>query len=431
MNGVLRVSGTILGPDLTPLAGVSVRADEEATTYFNTTGADGRFAIGFHLYGSPRTDMIHVRTDANTTVAASPLLEFPVEVVWDASETTLDVSSATLTYGEPTSVTVTVAPADGTQPTPATGTVEILDQNRVVAIGTLGTGGTVTLDNVFVHPDTTSLIAHYRGSSRIGNSSSTLQSVSVSEASTTTTLDAVSATGRVGNLTSIRATVTADAGSVLEPAGHLELLVGGEVFAVASIGEDTDLAPHDGVVTYDFDTDELPAGDLTPSARFVPAPGYGASESDARPLTLTAAQTKLLVSPTSIEVDPGAAAELSAHVDIVGGGLQRSAATDIEGTIVAYWGDDVLDAVEVDPQTGTADLEITGPARCGTLRLVFIPETTTLESSDRSVDVTVTSTPGMLPATGVSSSAPWAAAAAAVLVVLGCALTTMRRRTAR
>lgn len=431
-NAVLRLSGTILGPDLAPLAGVKVRAGEEDTPYFATTGADGRFSIGFHLYGNPRTAMIHVRSDANSAVAASPLLEIPVEVVWDASVTTLAVSPTTLSYGQPTSVTVWVTPVDGTEVAPATGMVEIVDQNRVVAVGTLGPGGTVTLDPVFVHPDTTSLVAHYRGDYWFGNSSSAPQSMTVTEATTTTTLDVASATGRVGDLTAIRATVSAEAGSVLEPAGHLELLMDGEVFAVASIGEDADAAPHDGVVAYDFDTDELPAGDLTLSARFAPGPGYRASESGAHSLTLTAVETQLFVSPTSLELAPGATAVISAHVEVVGGdeGLQRSAAPDVDGSIVAFWGDDVLAAEEVDPQTGTAELEITGPARSGIMRLVFIPDTMTLASSERNVDVTVPGSADTLPATGVSTSVLWAATAAAALILLGSVLTPMRRRSA-
>ena len=164
----------------------------------------------------------------------------------------------------------------------------------------------------------------------------------------------------------------------------------------------------------------------------MPGDGYSGSESDPHPLTLTAQPTQLFVSPSSIEMREGAAASISAHVEILGdGGLQRAAAREIEGSIVAYWEDDVLAATEVEPQTGTAELEIAGPATSGTLRLVFIPDTMSLASSERSVQITVPGSADTLAATGVSASVQGVAAAAAALILLGCVLTTMRRRRAR
>ncbi|WP_167051368.1 Ig-like domain-containing protein [Salinibacterium sp. ZJ77] len=443
-GAVVRLTGTILGPDLTPLRGVRVMAGEGETPYFFTTGDDGRFSVGFNVYGSPRTTMLHIRTMETDIVAASPLLEIPVEVVGEVSVTSMLVSPTTLAYGSPVSVTVAVEAADGTQSWAANGIVHLLDQNRVVAIGTLAAGGTVTLDNVFVHPDTTELVAHYVGDGWFGNSSSAPQPMTVNPADTTTTLAVNSVTGRVGDLTAIRATVAAEAGSLLEPAGHLELLVDGEVFDVASIGEDADPTPSDGTISFDFDTDELPAGNLTLSARFERGPGYNASESEDQQVQLSALETRLFVSPSSVESTPGATVVIAGHVEILGGGgdLQRVAPPEVEGTLVAFSGDDVLGFSDIDPQTSSAELQLTNiPTGNGTLRLLFVPDSPTLAMAEAPIPFTVTDptadtpdtpdTSGTLPTTGVAVPTGVIAVAAALALLLGCVLTAMRRRGAR
>lgn len=75
-------------------------------------------------------------------------------------------------------------------------------------------------------------------------------------------LEVSSVTGHAGDLTAIQATVSAEAGSLLEPAGAVELMLDDEVFAVASIGADEDDTAGDGTVSYAFDTEHLPAGSL-------------------------------------------------------------------------------------------------------------------------------------------------------------------------
>ncbi|WP_166869276.1 Ig-like domain-containing protein [Salinibacterium sp. ZJ70] len=440
-GSVLTLTGTVVATDLTPLGGVSVRAGLGATPYFDTTGADGRFSIRFSAPSTLGAHVVHITSDEDATVAATPLLELPVQVVNDDARVTLTASPSTLVFGQPTTVTVAVSALDGTQVSAPTGTVLIADQDGLVAVGSLGADGAVTLDDVFVHPGTTELHAHYAGDSNFGHGSSDPLPITVTTAATATTLAVSPATGRVGDLIAIRATVSAQGGSVLEPAGHLELLVDDEVFAVASIGEDADPTPNDGTVAYDFDTAELPAGDVTLTARFVPGAGYGASESAPQSLSLTAYGTHLFVSPSSIDIAEGDTAVISAHVEVmgVGGELHRAGGPAPEGSLVAFHDDEVLGVAEFDPQTGTAELHLDNlPSGTGTLRLMFAPDTHGLMMSEASVPFTVASTapaepetPGTLPTTGVAVPTGVIAVAAALALLLGCVLTAMRRRGAR
>jgi hypothetical protein len=214
-----------------------------------------------------------------------------------------------------------------------------------------------------------------------------------------------------------------------------------QVFDVASIGEDADPTPRDGTIAFDFDTDELPAGDLTLSARFVPGPGYDASESEDQQVQLSALGTHLLVSPSSTESTPGATVVIAGHIQLLGGGgdLQRVAPPEVEGTLVAFSGDDILGFSDIDPQTSSAELQLANiPTGNGTLRLLFVPDSPTLAMAEASIPFTVTDpnadtpgTPGTLPTTGVAVPTGVIAVAAALALLLGCVITAMRRRGAR
>ncbi|WP_166869275.1 Ig-like domain-containing protein [Salinibacterium sp. ZJ70] len=440
----LTISGRLIGALGGTPAGVSVRAGWGDTAGHTTTDGAGQFTISLPAPGTVGSHELHLTTEANALFAAAPLLTLPVTAIDEISTVTLTPSATTLVYGQPLDATVSVT-ATGTG-TPS-GLVVLADQEDLIAMAALDADGEATFTDVFVHPGTTELRALYAGDEVHADAVSDPVALTVTDAATTTTLTASSHTGHAGDLTAIRVTVQAEAGSVLEPAGHVELLVDGEVFDTASIGSDADTTARDGRVVYDFDTTELPAGDLTLQARFVPGAGYQASQSDTVPLTLDAHQVRLFVSPSSIEITDGDTAIIAGHVEVLGhenGGLTRqtSGAPEVAGSLVAFLGDDVVGAAHVDPATGSAELELAGlPVGSGSLRIAFMPDTVALDSAQTELAYTVLAaatpapTPAATPAaalatTGASGSESLIAIAAALIALLGAALIATRRRRA-
>lgn len=441
-NETVTIGGQIIAAQGGLPANIPVFAVWNGTHQQVLTAADGRFSFTLPAAGSAGTYELTLSTYATSLFEAAPSLVLPVNVVGAVSSATLTASPTTLVYGQPLSATVSVVSPGSTTPT---GLVVLADQEDLVAVAALDANGQAQFTNVFVHPGTTQLRALYAGDETHADDVSDPVALTVSDASTTTTLAASSLSGHAGDLTAIRVTVQAQSGSVLEPAGSIELLVNGDVFDTASIGSDADLTPHDGVVAFDFDTTDLPAGDLTLQARFVPGPGYQASQSDAVDLTLDAHDVHLFVSPSSIEVVEGTTAIVAGHVEVLGhedGGLMRvtSSAPAPEGSLVAFLGDDVIAVAHTDPDSGSAELEIDGlPVGSGSLRIAFIPDSSALASAQQEIAYTVTSAPTPAPGgsgseplaeTGASGSEGLVATAAALIALLGTALLVVSRRRA-
>ncbi|MCR2814169.1 Ig-like domain repeat protein [Microbacterium sp. zg.Y1090] len=442
-------------PGLVPVA-VAVDGTPAATA---TTLASGDFALT--ITGVPvGAHTLTLTSQATPLFLEAPALVIPITVVDERTEVAISsVSSSAVVYGTPIDVVAQVSAADGWGPAP-TGFVAIADEDDLIGVATLAADGTATFSGVFPHPHSSSLRALYAGDAVYEAAVSSAWPISVADAATATVLDVASLTGHAGDVTAIQATVSAEAGSVREPSGFVELLVDGEVFASAAIGTDDDAARHDGTVSYAFDTDHLPAGDLELQARFVPGDGYAASASTRVALRLDDHETRLTVTPRAIELAAGAAAVFTGHVEVLGhtGGplmRQASGAPDAEGVLVAYRGGDVIGSADVDPATGDAELRVEGlPAGSGSLRIVFVPEIVGLADTAATVAYTVTAAPApvdpaeptdptgptdpsnpvkpagdTLPATGGSSPVPLLASGV-LAVLLGGALIMARRRSA-
>ncbi|WP_167051369.1 Ig-like domain-containing protein [Salinibacterium sp. ZJ77] len=429
----LTLSGRLIGANGGVPAGVTVYAGWDVPATPSSTNASGEFTITVPAPGTVGPHNLSLRTDANALFAAAPLMQVPVIAVDEMSIVTLNATPTTLVYGAPISATVSVS-SSGTG-TPS-GLVVLADEEDLIAMAALDADGNATFTNVFVHPGTTQLRALYAGDEVHADAVSTPVALTMTDASTITTLSATSHTGHAGDLTAIRVTVQAEQGSVLEPAGTVELLVNGDVFDTASVGSDFDTTAQNGLVSYDFDTTELPAGALTLQARFMPGPGYQASLSDALDLSLEAHDVRLFVSPSSLEITEGERAIISGHVEVLGhdsGELTRmvSGAPAPEGSLVAFLGDDIIGIAHIDPATGSAELALDGlQVGSGSLRIAFVPDTVALASDEREISYTVlaASTPGTLPVTGVSGSESLIATVAALIALLGAALLVARRR---
>jgi len=424
-------------PGLVPVA----LAEGSTRLAAGTTDMSGEFALS--IGGMPVGDhTLTLTSEATQLFLEAPALVIPITVVDERTEVAISsVSSSAVVYGTPIDVVAKVSAADGGGPTP-TGFVALADEDDLIGAATLAADGTATFSGVFPHPHSSSLRALYAGDAVYEAAVSSAWPLSIADAATATVLDVKSLTGHAGDVTAIQATVSAQAGSTREPSGVVELLVDGEVFASAAIGTDDDTARHDGTVSYAFDTDHLPAGDLALQARFVPGDGYAASASTRVALRLDDHETRLTVTAGAIELAAGATAVIAGHVEVLGhtGGplmRQASGAPDAEGVLVAYRGGDVVGSADVDPATGDAELRIEGlPAGSGTLRIVFVPEAIGLADTEATVAYTVTaaSTPvepagGALPATGGSAPVPLLASGV-LAVLLGGALIMARRRNA-
>ncbi len=434
----LILAGQLLGAHGGTPAGVTVRAGWGDTAVGGTTDADGRFTLTLPAPGTVGPHELHITTDATSLFAAAPLLELPVNAIGTPTTVELHVPVTSFAYGEPIDATVTVSAPTGVP----SGLVVLADDEDLIGLAALDADGEASFTDIFVHPGTTALRALYAGDEHFDDSVSTSVPVVVTAAPTTTSLSASSLTGHAGDLTAIRVTVQAAAGSVLEPNGIVELLVDGDVFDTASVGSDVDTTARDGVIAFDFDTTELPAGDLALQARFVPGPGYEASESTTVPLTLDAHDVHLFVSPSSIEITEGETAVVAGHVEVLGhedGGLVRvaSSAPSPEGALVASIDGEEIGWAHIDPDTGSAELSLSSlPRGSGSLRIAFIPDTPALASAQQEIAYRVLAAPAPAPAdssladTGASGDAPIVALGAAVIALLGTALLVLRRRAA-
>jgi len=328
-----------------------------------TTSITGEFALTLPA-GTPKGDhTVELTSDSTPLFLAAPTLEIPITVVDERTEVTItSVSSVATVYGAPIDVVTRVTAADGAGPAP-TGFVALADDDDLIGIATVSSDGTATFSRIFPHRHSTAIRALYAGDGVYESATSPTVAISVGNAATETVLEVSSVTGHAGDLTAIQATVSAEAGSLLEPAGAVELMLDDEVFAVASIGADEDDTAGDGTVSYAFDTEHLPAGSLELWARFVPGEGYAASESDRIGLDLENHESRITVSPREFAISEGDRAAITARVEVLGHGggplmRQASGAPDADGIVVVHRGREVIGSADADPATGEAKLRI-------------------------------------------------------------------------
>lgn len=424
------VTGTLETVNGDPAMGVLVELHFGSTLSGTApTDASGAFTLVVPAGTAPGNHTVRLETQATPLYLAAEPMSIPIRIVEELTTVAIvSVSSMSPAYGEPIDVVARVSAADGTGPAP-TGVVVIADDEDLIGIASIAADGTATFSGLLPHRDTTTLRALYAGDAVYDSAVSTAWDLVVRDAATETMLDVASATGHAGDLTAIQVTVTAAAGSILEPLGHVELLVNGEEFASAANGSDEDATPGDGHVVYTLDTDHLPAGNLVLQARFVPSTGFAASESAPIELNLVDHETRLVATPASLTLGAGRTAVVHAHVDVLGheGVLMRQAsgAPSPEGVVVAYLGDDQVASADLDPSTGDAELRISDLAGSGSLRLVFYPDALGLASDEISVVFTVDA--GTLPVTGIEDPAP-VLGAAMLALLLGLALLAVGRR---
>lgn len=363
LGASITVSGSLVSRGGAVPGSVSVSASLDGVPAGSaTTSATGEFALTLPA-GTPKGDhTVELTSDSTPLFLAAPTLEIPITVVDERTEVTITSASSVATvYGAPIDVVTRVTAADGAGPAP-TGFVALADDDDLIGIATVSSGGTATFSRIFPHRRSTAIRALYVGDGVYESATSPTVAISVGDAATETVLEVSSVTGHAGDLTAIQATVSAEAGSLLEPAGAVELMLDDEVFAVASIGADEDDTAGDGTVSYAFDTEHLPAGSLELWARFVPGDGYAASESDRVDLDLENHESRITVSPR-VAISEGDRAAITARAEVLGHGggplmRQASGAPDADGIVVVHRGREVIGSADADRATGEAKLRI-------------------------------------------------------------------------
>ena len=382
--------------------GAALRGGERITVAVNggntagTIDAAGRFSIPITAPRGVEAFTLRATFAGTSDVAASASAPVRMETYEDQAVVTLTPAATTAVYGEPLAATVTVRPADG-HGVPATGVVLLTDGADHIATATLDHAGTAAFGGLQLPTGVTQLTAVYGGDDVYNGADSASATITVTTAVTSTELTAVSASGRAGDPVELDVAVAADTRSQREPAGQVEILRDGEVVAVLSSGDDTDPTPHDGVSRFHTELAELAAGTHTFTARFLPATGFAASDSAAQTVALVARATRLEAAATEVTTTAGGTATLHAQVTVDADARARAALPPLNGVVSATLDGDVIGTPEnVDPNTGAANLEITGlPVGTHTVLVTFHPDA--VHYADATAHVTVTVTPDVPP----------------------------------
>ncbi|MDL5487135.1 Ig-like domain-containing protein [Microbacterium wangruii] len=376
--------------------GAALRGGEPITVAVNghdtagTVDAAGRFSIPVTAPSSIGAFTVQATFAGTTNIAASASAPVRMEAYDDQAVVTLTPTATTAVYGEPLAAAVTVRPADGAG-VPATGIVLLTDGTQHIATATLDQAGTAAFSDLKLPTGVTQLTAMYGGDEVYNGADSAPATITVTTAATSTQLTAVSASGRAGDPVELDVAVAADTRSRLEPAGQVEILRDGEVVAVLSPGDDTDPTPYDGVSRFHTELTGTAAGTHAFTARYLPAAGFAASASAAQTVTLTAHATRLEATPAEVTITAGDTATLHAQVTAHAVGPLPP----LDGAVSATLGGDVIGAPgTVDPNTGTADVHLTGlPVGTHSVLLTFHPDG--VDYADATARVTVTVAPNV------------------------------------
>ena len=365
------------------------------------------------------------------------------------------------------------------------GSAALLADGAPVATAALAADGTVAFDDVVVPFGTTELSAAYLGddSGNFAVSTSGASTIEVTELATDTELALSETRVRAGDPVTFTATVrNISEANLVDPRSGIEFLVDGEVVFTEVSADDPDAAPGDGSTQFAVTLTDTPLGQHDVTARFLPVPGFTASESEALSLQVEGIDTALtpkvsqlrgtLEHPAVVEVDVSALPPVS-MTDLLSADASASAASVgaaalaaplvpaadapstgpvLDGYVQAFFGDQPI-GEPFPVENGAGSGPITGLG-LGThqVELRFTPATYGLFSSSATVVVTVdaspapkpgptpTPTPGPVPApggggqaaglaaTGGADASAWGLAALGLLAGAGALLTIAGRR---
>ncbi|WP_244884921.1 Ig-like domain repeat protein [Singulisphaera acidiphila] len=227
---------------------------------------------------------VQYQGDPNFTASTSPEVSLTVS---PASTTTLVASPSAIVYGEPVTLTATVAAVDGS----ATPTGNVIFMSGTTPLGTAALiDGVATLTISSLPGGAASITAQYQGDSTFAGSASPATTVTVAQAGTTTTLNIAPNPLSLGDLVTLTVVIATDSASLVKPSGTVQFFNGSVLLGTAVV--------TDGVAT--LTTASLPLGTSSITAQYLGDTNYSGSTSSAVTATVNAASTTTLVAtPTS------------------------------------------------------------------------------------------------------------------------------------
>jgi hypothetical protein len=231
--------------------------------------------------------------DSTYAAGSSSVLTLTVNAPSTATtKTALQVSSPTVTAGQPITLTAAVTTASGTP----TGTVSFLSSGAVLGSATVSSSGVATLPISSLAAGSYTLTAQYAGTSTLAASTSPAVTETVNQVSAAATKTALQVSSNPitkSEAVTLTAIVTTASGV---PTGTISFLDNGVVLGSAPVGPS-------GVAEWQISS--MPAGSYTLMAQYTGTSTFSASTSAAvtgiaKPGKATSTTTALVVSPNPI-----------------------------------------------------------------------------------------------------------------------------------
>lgn len=260
------------------------------------------------------------------------------------SVTTFIATPTTAVLGQSVNLTATVTPASGAV-TP-TGTVEFFAGTTSLGTAAIGSDGKARLDTTSLPLGASAVSAIYAGSTQFAPSSAEAQSVTITQASTTTSVVAVPSTSVFGQSVNLTATVSVVSPGTGTPSGTVEFFTGATSLGTGTLSNGT----------ASLTTTALPVGSANLiTAKYAGDTNYAASTSAATASTVSQAATTTTLTAAPNPSTLGASVTLTATVSAASPGAGTAT-----GTVEFFAGTTSL---------GTATLNSTGVATLSTTSL--------------------------------------------------------------
>jgi len=360
----------------------------------------------------------------DATASYSGAVEFTITPA--ATATQIIAAPPTTDAFAPIDVTATVS----SDVVDLSGTVALLADGVPVEFAQLDDSRDAFFEGVVIPWGTTQLTASYWGGTtgNFATSLSGIHPITVNALETETELTISSAETRADEPVQFVARVVArDPAATEDPRGDIEILFDGELALVIPVGLDADEEIGDAEARFELDATGLELGGHEVTARFVPAPGFEESQSDAVELLVVGLATQITLTTSKITLPAGESGSLDVGTTLFGSD------TAVSGSVQAFRGGVPL-GDPVAAWEGSATVLLPGLAEgIHEIELRFTPED--VGQLPRSATLTVTAVaaavqPSALAPTGAADGSPLLAGAL-VLLMLGGVITAARARLIR
>lgn len=336
---------------------------------------------------------------------------------------------------DPINVTAEVTTTGTTTPT---GQVELLADGMPFAYTNVDASGVTTFTDVVPPVDATVLSAAFIGDEHgsFAESASAESPITITDLETETTLTVSPASIFADETATFVAIVrNTDPTASEDPRGEIEFLVDGEEVAAIGAGLDSDADANDGDARYELEVSALTLGAHDVVARFVPADGFGTSDSEAEPLQVLGVETTLTATPNHVKVTSEEQTVFDLAVGVTTS-PNATSASSADGYVQAFEsGIPIGDIAVIENGVGTLslpvfrlgehelDLRFT-PANMGQLKssttvtVTAIQQDSSKASEETKNDAVLPPRAGrQLATTGSNSSVPWLVVGSAALLL--------------